>query len=56
MADDNSSGMTAIVAIIAIIVILGLGYVVMRNLNGAPANGGGATIDVDLPVGGNSSN
>jgi hypothetical protein len=49
MADSSSGGMTAIVAIVAIILILGVGFFVFR---GAVDNGGngGPSINVDVPT------
>ena len=46
---DEGSGMTAIVAIIAIIVILGLGYLVFQNF--VANDNSGETINIDLPGG-----
>ncbi len=52
MAENDSGGMTAIVAIIAIIVILGIGFLIFKNMGGgAPAATGGGSIDVNLPAG-----
>lgn len=51
MADNDSGGMSAVVAITAIIAIVIIGYLVMRMLpamQGTP-NGGDASINVDLP-------
>ncbi len=49
MSDDSSSSaMTMLVAIIAIVVIAGVGYFVVRSMNG---NASDATINVDLPGG-----
>ena len=56
MADtSDSGGMSAMVAIIAIIVIAAIGFVVLRMLpTQAPADNG-ASINVDLPDGQNTS-
>lgn len=52
MADSDSGGMSAMVAIIAIIVIAAIGFLVLRML---PTNGtgsdNGTSINVDLPDG-----
>jgi hypothetical protein len=53
MADTDNSGMTAIVAIIAIVVILGIGYVIYARSAGAPVNDG-TSINLNLPTGDNS--
>jgi hypothetical protein len=49
MADNDSGGMTAIVAILAIIVILGIGYFVFQNIrqDAEPTS----VIDVNIPSG-----
>lgn len=47
MSDNGSGGMTAIVAIIAIVVILGIGYFFMQNYMG-DTNG---SINIELPTG-----
>jgi hypothetical protein len=52
MADSDSGGMSAMVAIIAIIAIIAIGYVVLQMLPGADT-GSDASINVDLPEGGN---
>ncbi len=48
MSDGESGGMTAIVAIVAIIVILGVGYVLFQNYF---VQDSGSTINVELPTG-----
>jgi hypothetical protein len=56
MADSDSGGINAMVAIIAIIAIIAIGYIVLRMLPaGAPATDNGTNINVDLPGGQNSS-
>lgn len=47
MADNDSGGMTAIVAIIAIIVILGIGYFVFQSIG--QDNETAPVIDVNIP-------
>lgn len=54
MADNDSSAMTAIVAIIAIVVILGLGYYAMQMFRNNPPEGN--TINVNIPVPGANNN
>ena len=52
MADNDSSGMSAVVAITAIIAIVIIGYLVMRMLpamQGTPNDGNDASINIDLP-------
>lgn len=50
---DTDSGMTAIVAIIAIVIILGVGFLIFRNMAGTGGStNSGPSINVDLPTGG----
>ncbi len=51
MADttESSSAMTMIVALVAILLLVGLGFFALRNINGT--NTGGASINVDVPTG-----
>lgn len=50
---DNGSGMNAVVAIVAIIVIAAVAYFgVMMLRGGTGAGGGDAGINIDLPDGG----
>ena len=48
MADNESSGMTAIVAIIAIVIIAGLGFFAYKNFL---VTDNGSTINLELPSG-----
>jgi len=47
MSDNSSGGITAIVAIIAIVVILGVGYFIVQN----NADNSGGAINVEIPGG-----
>lgn len=49
MSDNGSGGMTAIVAIVAIVLILGVGYFVMQNFTNE--NEPNPIIDIELPEG-----
>lgn len=49
MTDSNSGGMTAIVAIVAIVIIIGLGFVAYQQYMGNQQQPG--TINVELPTG-----
>ncbi len=51
MADNDSGGMTAIVAILAIVVILGIGYFVFQSVG--QDNETNPVIDVEIPSGEN---
>lgn len=46
MSDNGSGGMTAIVAIVAIVIILGVGYFVMQNYAGETET---PIIDINVP-------
>lgn len=50
MSDNDSGGMTAIVAIVAILVIVAVGYFIFQKYAAVPAADSGTTIDVDLPT------
>lgn len=58
MQNSDSGGMTALVAIVAIIVIVGLAYVMLRNVaEPTPdTNGNGGTIELNLGGGTSSTN
>lgn len=51
MADNNSSAMTMIVAIVALVIIVGLGLYVFRGGMTDAGNGGGADLNVDVGTG-----
>ncbi|UPA22013.1 hypothetical protein K8942_03010 [Candidatus Peribacteria bacterium] len=57
MAENESSSSTMIVALVAILVIVALGFLLYKQLPnaGAPASNSGIDVDVDLP-GGNTPN
>ncbi len=51
MSDNASSGMTAIVAIVAIVIVAGLGFFAYKNF--IAKDDGGASINLELPEGNN---
>ncbi len=55
MTDAESGNSTAIVAIVAIIVILAVGFFLYRAFPMTPADNDGTSIDVNLPVGGGTA-
>jgi len=51
-SDDSSSSMAMIVAIVAILLIVGLGIFALRSAGYFPA-GGSSQMDIDVDTGGN---
>lgn len=51
MSDSDSGGMTAVVAIVAIVVILGIGFFLFQRFAGQ--ENAGPSVNVELPTGQN---
>lgn len=50
MADNDSSSSTMIVALIAIVVIVALGFILYRGLPGSGTQGTGTNVQLNVPA------